>query len=268
MSEPPGTLGLPPPAFWHALADAADRETLRWFRGGGLVGNKRAAVGDFDPVTEGDRAAERAIRQLLAEHYPNHAVLGEEEGESGNGAWRWVIDPIDGTRAFVAGLPTWMTLIGLEHNGRAVAGLASQPVTGERFVALGDGKAVLSAGGETRALQTSNQSDPSHAIAMTTDPYLFGDDTREGFERMRRGPRLLRFGTDAYAFCALAAGTVDIAFEANVAPYDIGALIPIVEAAGGVFTTWTGARPEGGGHVVASANPLLHDWALSQLAHA
>ena len=260
-------MSLPPEAFWLALADAADGETMARFRAGTPIDDKLADADGFDPVTEGDRAAERAIRALIAERYPDHAILGEEEGASGTGNHRWVIDPIDGTRAFVAGLPVWMTLIGLERGGRAVAGLASQPVTGERFLATGDGGARLFRWGtEARALRVSGRADPAAAIAMTTDPFLFDAERTERFERVRRATRLMRYGTDAYAFCALAMGTVDLVLEAGVQPYDIGALIPIVEAAGGLFTTWDGGRPEAGGSVIASASPALHGWALERLA--
>ena len=256
--------GLPPLAFWHALADAADRETSARFRANTAVDDKLEGRG-FDPVTEADRESERAIRALIEVHYPGHAILGEEMGAREGGEHRWVIDPIDGTRAFITGLPTWMTLIGLERGGRAVAGLASQPVTGERFVAPGDGTAHCRVREQEVPLRVSGRVEPTQAIAMTTDPYLFGGDTRVAFERVRAGVRLTRYGADAYAFCLLAAGTVDIAFEVGVAPYDIGGLIPIVEAAGGLFTTWDGGRPEGGGAVVASASPQLHQWALGTL---
>ena len=257
-------MSLPPEAFWHELADAADRESLARFRVGTSVDSK-IADGGFDPVTEGDRAAERAIRSLVERDYPDHAILGEEHGATGEGPYRWVIDPIDGTRAFIAGLPTWMTLIGLERDGMAVAGLASQPVTGERFLATGEGGARVVRRGESSPLRVSPCKDPSRAIAMTTDPFLFLGNEVERHDRMRDGVRLLRYGTDAYGFCALAAGSVDIAFERGVEPYDICALIPIVEAAGGILTTWTGGRAEAGGDVVACATPALHEWALRQL---
>ena len=253
---------IPDEAFWHALADAAAAVTLPRFRTGAPVENKRA--GGFDPVTTADRDAERAIRALIRESYPDDAIFGEEQAaQSGTSGRRWVIDPIDGTRAFVSGVPVWMTLVGLEIDGRAVAGLAAQPWTGERFLAL-DADATLLRGGERTQLRC-RPSAPDDAIAMTVDPFLFEGAEREAFDAVRRGVRLVRYSADAYAFCGVALGTVQIAFERGVAPYDIGALIPLVEAAGGVFTTWDGGRPERGGNVVASASTELHEWALSRL---
>lgn len=257
-------MNLPPLAFWQRLADAADEETSSRFRGAGGVANKLDE--GFDPVTEADRKAERAIRDLIEADYTDHAILGEEHGMTGEGgAYRWVIDPIDGTRAFVAGLPTWMTLIGLEHEGRAVAGLASQPITGERFIAPGDGEAFVERRGKRSVLATRKGGTPDTAIVMTTDPFILHEDTHR-LDRFRTEARLVRYGADAYAFCALAAGSVDVVFERGVQPYDVGALIPLVEAAGGTFTTWQGERPEAGGNVVAAATPALHEWALSILA--
>ena len=256
---------IAPRALWLALADAADAETLPRFRTGGTIANKLGEAG-FDPVTEADREAERAIREILARERPHDAILGEEHGATGEGArsLRWVIDPIDGTRAFVAGLPVWTTLIGLEREGRAAAGLASQPVTGERFLAPGDGSAVLLARGEERALRVSRRTEPAEAVAMTTDPALL-DEVPEALEAIRTGVRLTRYGTDAYAFCALAAGAVDLVFERGVQPYDICAPIAIVEAAGGVATNWRGERAEPGGDIVCAASPALHAWALERL---
>ena len=253
---------IPDPSFWHRLADAADRETLAHFRDGAAVENKLRE--GFDPVTVADRAAERAIRGIIREAFPDDAILGEEMGaEDRPGGRRWVIDPIDGTRAFVAGIPVWTTLIGLEIDGRSVAGLVSQPCTGERFLAV-DGTAKLYRADAVQPLRAGGGA-PSDAIVMTVDPFLFDGEARDAFQAVRREARLVRYSADAYAFCAVAAGSVQVAFERGVQPYDVGALIPLVEAAGGLFTTWTGDRAEKGGDVVAAATPELHEWALSHL---
>ena len=253
---------IPDTAFWHALADAADKATLPHFRSGGRTSNKASA--GFDPVTEADRAAERAIRELIEQAFPDDAILGEEEAPTdGASGRRWVIDPIDGTRAFVAGIPTWMTLIGLEVDGVGVAGLASQPWTGERFLSTNGSTGLHRQGERIRLATRSTQ--PADAIVMTVDPFLFEGSGLRAFETMREQCRLVRYSSDAYAFCALAAGAVQVAFERDVQPYDVGALIPIVEGAGGVFTRWDGGRPEQGGNVVAAASAELHDWALSHL---
>lgn len=255
--------GLPDPSLWAELADAADSETATRFRAGGPVASKLSD--GFDPVTEADREAERAIRTVLQRRRPDDAVLGEEHGAGeGRSGLRWVIDPIDGTRAFVAGLPVWTTLIGLERGDRAIAGLVSQPVTGERFLAPGDGTARLHVGGATRAIRVSGCTEPGEAVAMTTDPVLL-DPAPGLLDALRSRVRLMRYGCDAYAFCALAAGSVDCVVELGVQPYDVCAPIALVEAAGGIVSDWHGGRAERGGTIVASASPALHEWALDLL---
>ena len=256
-------IDAPDARLWDALADAADRQTLPRFRAGTPVANKLAS--GFDPVTEADREAERAIRAILERERPHDAILGEEHGEgAGSSGCRWVIDPIDGTRAFIAGLPVWTTLIGLERDGRAVAGLVGQPVTGERFLARGDGTAAVERGGTRRALKVSGRAAPGEAIVMTTDPALL-DEAPGALDALRSAARLVRYGCDAYAFCALAAGTVDLVVELGVQPYDVVAPIALVEAAGGTVTNWAGKRAEAGGSIVAAASPELHEWALGIL---
>ena len=218
-------------------------------------------------MTEADRAVERAVRAVIAERFPDDAVLGEEYGAgTGSSGRRWVIDPIDGTRAFVAGIPVWMVLVGLEADGRAVAGLACQPVTGERFLAA-SGRARRFHRGQSLELRV-RATEPGEAVLMTVDPHLMSGPSAVAFEAMRTGARLVRYSADAYAFCALAAGHVQVVVERGVQPYDIGAPIALVEAAGGTFTTWEGGRPEPGGNVVAAASPALHAWAIGHLRDA
>ena len=245
-----------------ALADAADRETLPLFRTVLGVDNKRPA--DFDPVTEADRAAERAIREAIEARFPAHAILGEEYGSTGTGDSRWVIDPVDGTRAFIAGVPVWGTLIGYCEAGRAVAGIMSQPFTGERFLAGPEGAELRR--GETRTrLKVRQTKRLQDAVMFTTTPRLYQGQALERFETLEATARLTRFGVDCYAFAMLAAGHADLVVETGLQPYDIVALIPIVEAAGGTITTWQGSRAEGGGNVVAAATPELHAAALEIL---
>lgn len=260
MSDTSGD--LPPVEFLFRLADAADRETLPRFRQAGAVDNKEAEA--FDPVTEADRAAERAIRALIEADYPSHAILGEEHGSSGDGALRWVIDPIDGTRAFISGVPVWGTLIGLYVENRARLGIMSQPFTGERFWADGTRsfRADRTGRTENRVRKTAAIDE---AIVFTTTPRLFRGDLLERFETLEAKARLTRFGTDCYAFAMLAAGQVDLVVEAGLKPYDIAALIPIIEQAGGIVTTLEGDRAEDGGDVVAAATPALHTAALEIL---
>ncbi|MEF2552731.1 histidinol-phosphatase [Aurantimonas sp. A2-1-M11] len=253
---------LPDVAFLSQLADAADAETLPRFRTGTAVDNKRAA--DFDPVTEADRAAERAILTAIAARHPEDAVLGEEFGASGKGDRLWVIDPIDGTRAFISGVPVWGTLIGFCEAGRARAGIMSQPFTGERYVADGEAAWCLHRGVRTR-LAVSAVRLVEEATLFTTSPRLFAARGAPNFEALEARARLTRFGTDCYAFCMLAAGHVDLVVETGLKPYDIVALVPIIEQAGGIVTRTDGGRPESGGDIVAAGTRELHEAALAIL---
>lgn len=253
---------LPAPKFLFRLAAAAAAESLPRFRQGGSVDNKLRNA--FDPVTEADRAAERAIRTLIEAEYPGHAILGEEYGRSGAGRHLWVIDPIDGTRAFISGVPVWGTLIGLAVDGRARIGIMHQPFTTERFWA--DGTLAFADGpGGARRLAVRETRDIEAATLFTTSPRHFSGRKQAGFEALEARARLTRFGVDCYAFAMLAAGHVDLVVEAGLNAYDIVALIPIVEQAGGVVTTYSGGRAEAGGDIVAAATPELHAKALEIL---
>ena len=254
---------LPDRTFFETLAAAAAAETLPRFRSGLDVDNKLA--GGFDPVTEGDRAAEQAIRTLIGEHYPDHGILGEEHGAQGlEREHVWVIDPIDGTRAFISGVPVWGTLVGFYRNGRARMGLMDQPFTGERYFADG-GQSHYAGPGGPRVLKTRRCEALEDAVMFTTSPRIIADHLQAGYDRLEARVRLARYGTDCYAYCLLAAGFVDLVVESDLKPYDIGALIPIIEQAGGVVTTVEGGRAEDGGDIVAAATPELHQAALAVL---
>ncbi|HEV2502014.1 MAG TPA: histidinol-phosphatase [Mesorhizobium sp.] len=245
------------------IAGAAAAETLPRFRSQGAVVNKLS--GGFDPVTEADREAERAIRALIGAEFPDHGILGEEHG-SENLASRhvWVIDPIDGTRAFISGLPVWGTLVGLTVDGDAVAGLMSQPFTGELFYANADGAFYEGPGGP-RKLTARKTTKLEDATLFTTTPALFKGDARSRFDLFETKVQLSRYGTDCYAFAMVAAGTVDIVADPGLKPYDIVALIPIIEKAGGVITTFDGRPAENGGDILAAATPELHEAAMAAL---
>jgi histidinol phosphatase-like enzyme (inositol monophosphatase family) len=253
----------PDRAFFDLLADAARKETLPRFRVGADVVNKEA--GGFDPVTEGDRAAEIAIRAVIEQYFPDHGILGEEHGSVGlDREYVWVIDPIDGTRAFISGVPVWGTLIGLYRNGEAVMGLIDQPFTGERYFADGtvsrysgpDGSKVLSA----RPCESL-----SDAILFTTSPHLFVDGRKARFEAVQEKVRLFRYGCDCYAYALLAAGHIDLVVECGLKPYDVGGLIPVIEQAGGIITTWDGGPAENGGEIIAAGSRKVYDAAMAIL---
>ncbi|MDX2264660.1 MAG: histidinol-phosphatase [Hyphomicrobiales bacterium] len=247
-------------SFMHALADASAEAILPLFRAGAGVHNKDTA--GFDPVTDADRAAERAMRALIAERFPDDGVLGEEYGAANPGASRrWVLDPIDGTRAFIAGMPIWGTLIGLVEDGRPTLGMMNQPFTGERFWGAASGSRWRRDGREA-ALQTRRCDGLDAAVLVATTPDMFAaGEEAETFERISRAARLRRFGGDCYAYCLLAMGFVDVVMEANLKPYDILPLSPIIEGAGGVVTGWDGGPPASS-RVLASGDPRLHDAVL------
>jgi histidinol phosphatase-like enzyme (inositol monophosphatase family) len=249
--------------FLRRIARAAAAETLPRFRSQASVANKLS--GGFDPVTEADRQAELAIRTLIEAEFPGHGVLGEEHGSRNTESRHvWVIDPIDGTRAFISGLPVWGTLVGLTEDGEAVAGLMSQPFTGELFYANASGSHYEGPGGPRR-LATRNTTALSEATLFTTTPALFKGEARGRFDRFEAQVRLARYGTDCYAFAMLAAGCIDIVTDPGLKPYDIVALIPIIEKAGGVITTFEGGPAEKGGDIVAAATPELHAAAMAAL---
>lgn len=249
--------------FMRRLAQVAAAETLPRFRNQGAVSNKLSA--GFDPVTEADREAESAIRSLIGAEFPDHGILGEEHGNHNISSRHvWVIDPIDGTRAFISGIPVWGTLVGLTEGGDAVAGMMSQPFTGELFYANGSGSHYEGPSGSRRLAvrQTTRVED---ATLFTTTPALFTGEMRSRYDRFEKQVQLVRYGTDCYAFAMLAAGHVDIVIEPGLKPYDIVALIPIIEKAGGVVTTFEGGPAESGGDVIAAATPELHAAAMAAL---
>lgn len=253
----------PVAAFMRRLAAAAAAETLPRFRQGGDVLNKYET--GFDPVTEADRAAEMAIRELIRVEYPDHGIIGEEFGaERTQSSHVWVIDPIDGTRAFIAGLPLWGTLVGLTENGRAVAGMMSQPFTGE-FYHAHEGGGFYEGPGGARPLATRGTKRLSEATLCTTTPALFDARRRALYDGVEAAVRLPRYGTDCYAYAMVAAGHVDLVIEPGLNAHDIVALIPLIERAGGVITTWDGQRAEAGGDIVAAATPELHEETLARL---
>ncbi len=259
---------LPDVAFLHAVADVADQQTLPRFRSADdlHVGSKPKEGFRFDPVTDADREAERAIRALITTHYPDHAILGEEFGATGHGPVQWVLDPVDGTRPFLCGLPVWGTLVGVYEQGRAKMGIMSQPFTQERFWADGEQTWWRSPRGEQR-LATRKDIRLDQAILHTTSPEPVSRFPAIHFDALTEQTRMIRYGGECYAMAMLAAGHIDVCVEFGLQPYDIAALIPLIEQAGGVVTTVSGGRPEQGGEIVATGSPALHDAVLQILNH-
>jgi len=248
------------------MADAARAAALPHFRSALACENKADA--GYDPVTEADRAAERAMREVLGRDRPADAIEGEEYGaEAGTSGVTWYLDPIDGTRAFIAGLPSWTTLIGAVDGDRPILGIIDQPWLDERYVGMIAGKSAswLEGRGERHALKTRDCRKLTDAILSTTDPFILTAPERGAFEHIRATARLTRFGLDAYAYARLAAGTIDMVTETGLKAHDVAALIPVIEGAGGVVTDWRGAAPQLGGQIVAAANRRILDEALISL---
>lgn len=259
---------LPDLQFLHRLADAADAVTLPLFRSKLAVEGKVSPQKPFfDPVTEADRGAERAMRALLAEVWPDHGVLGEEYPPTNAGARAlWHLDPVDGTRQFVTGVPLWGTLAGLAVDGAPTFGLLSQPFTRERFLA-GPGFAIYRGpdGVETE-MHTSACASLGDASLFTTSPELMKDEAGARFKALSQQVRITRYGIDCYAFGLVALGAIDIAIEAGVQSYDVMALEPLVREAGGAMVHWDGAPLRGGGNVVAVGDRSLLPQVLSLLS--
>jgi histidinol phosphatase-like enzyme (inositol monophosphatase family) len=247
----------------HRLADAARAAILPYFRATFETDNK--LEGGFDPVTEADRAAERAMRDLLAQARPEDGILGEEYGTTpGTSGLTWVLDPIDGTRSFISGTPTWGVLIAVTDADGPVLGVIDQPYTAERWEAA-PGVARFTGPLGTRALRTRATALLEHATLFTTFPEVGTLAEGAGFDRVKARAKLTRYGTDCYAYGLLALGQVDLVIEAGLQAYDVCAPIAVIEAAGGIVTDWEGGAVHGGGRVLAAANADLHAAALELL---
>lgn len=251
-------------ALAHALADIAGAVILPHFRTGLAVDHKGGVA--FDPVTAADRDAETAIRQAIAAAYPSHGIVGEEFGDShGSSKYCWIIDPIDGTRAFISGATTWGTLIGLDAGDGPVLGLIDQPYTRERFMG-GPERAEMWRDGTRTPLATRACARLDEVILYSTFPEVGTSAERAGFEAVRDRVRLTRYGFDCYAYALVALGQVDLVVEAGLYPYDIAAPQAVIEAAGGVVTDWRGGSPRNGGRVLAAGDARVHAAALEILS--
>ena len=251
----------------EAAALAARRVTLAYFRSDRLNLTSKGAD-EFDPVTQADREAEEAIRAVLADRRPDDAILGEEFGQSpGKTGLTWIIDPIDGTRGFISGTPTWGTLISVGRGDGPIIGLIDQPYTGEMFVG-GPGFAEMMRAGTVTKLGVRPKSALAEATILTTFPEIGGPNERAAFHQLASKTRLTRYGMDCYGYALLAAGQVDLVVEAGLQAYDINAPIAVVQAAGGIVTDWQGAPAHHGGRVIAAASAKLHAAALEILSRA
>ena len=252
--------------FALALARRAGEVILPLFRTSLDARDKAGAGKRFDPVTTADRAAEEAMREMIARTYSDHGVIGEELPDSqGTGDFTWMLDPIDGTRAFLYGLPTWSTLVALLYKGKPFLGVMSQPFVGESFIGSPLG-AWRIANARRERLNTRRTAKLDRALAGVTLPEIFTSPRqRHALSAMGEATREMRFDADAYFYAMLAAGQIDIVMDTALKPFDIAALIPIIRAAGGVITDWSGRPDPLGGDILASATPALHAQALARI---
>ncbi len=255
--------------FAGRLADAAGPAILAYFRSELRVVNKAAGRG-YDPVTLADRAAETVLRRMIHEAYPGHGVLGEEFGlESGNTGLTWVIDPIDGTRSFMSGLLHWATLIALYDGEKPLLGVVDQPYVGERFIGSVLGARLVRHGDAPTPLCVRRCQGLETAILCATGRHIFADDAElEAFDRVAAKTRMVHYGGDCYLYCMLAAGRVDLVIESTLGPHDVQALIPLVDAAGGIITDWSGRPVVDGGQVIAAGDRRVYEQAIRLLSGA
>ncbi len=251
-------------AFVDELA-AVSGEALRPFFRTTLGVENKSISGGFDPVTAADRGAEAAMRALIKRTFPEHGIVGEEfPADHPDAEYVWVLDPIDGTKSFICGMPVWGTLIGLSRRGEPVYGMMHQPFSREYF--SGDGRAATYRGpAGDRPLQSRPCGELAEAILATTSPLLMNDGDLNAFRRVEQAVRLSRYGGDCYAYCMLAAGHIDLVIETGLKPYDVLPLIPIIEGSGGIVTTWENERAHGGGRIIAAGDRRLHAQAMAIL---
>ena len=250
------------------LADASGRLIRKYFRADLNVEDKA----DNSPVTVADRLAETVIREMIKDKYPTHDILGEEHGFKNTGSrWKWVIDPIDGTRSFVSGMPIFGTLISLLENNVPQLGIIDIPILHERwFSESGEDCFFYSSDVDKKkkVCKVSGKEKISQAILYSTDPKMFNILQKRLFDRVSSKVKLPRFGGDCYNYGLLASGFIDLVIEANMKIYDLMALIPVVESAGGIISDWNGSTSFDGnwdGCVLAAASEELHKQAISLL---
>jgi myo-inositol-1(or 4)-monophosphatase len=251
------------------LADSAGAVTLPHFRSTSLSTGNKKNDGGFDPVTVADQAGEAAIREILAAERPEDGVFGEEQAPTeGTSGLTWVIDPIDGTRAFISGLPTWGILIALDDGQTGRIGIVDQPHIGERFVGVNgvaERRAWLTHRGESQPIAVRPCPGLTEATLYTTTPDMFTSSEWEGYREVESHVRLARYGVDCYAYALVALGQVDLVIEASLNAYDIAGPAALIQAAGGVVTDWQGNDCRWGGRAIAAGDPAVHAEALAIL---
>ena len=241
--------------FANHLADEARKISLFYFKKKIKINNKNK--NDFDPVTAADIGVQKKINTLINKQFPNHSILGEEDSIIQNSKFEWCIDPIDGTKSYIQGVPLWGTLISLSKNNEIILGLADIPALDERYV----GHSKLSykvVKNKKTLLQVRSTKKLSESILNTTSPYVFANKSdQKSFERLSLKVKSTRLGGDCYSYCLLADGLIDIVVESGLKPWDIRALVPIIKNAGGIINTWESKTVSSGGRIIAATNKEL-----------
>ena len=254
--------------FAEGLAKAARAETMASFRRPLAIENK-ASDGRFDPVTAADRAAEAALRALITRRFPDHGIIGEEAAAlPARSAFSWVLDPIDGTRAYLCGLPSWGTLIGLTEHSRPILGLIDLPAVQQTYLGWAGGAQLIAAGERCTLKPARPEIGLDQAILTTTDPGLFTPIEGEAFTALHARVRMCRYGLDCSGYAALAFGGLDLVVESGLKWHDIAAIIPVIRGAGGQITAWDGSEDWARGQIVAAGSARLLDEALALLEPA
>ncbi len=250
--------------FLNDVANEAAKVSLRYFKKSVNIENKGPKLkSTFDPVTIADKNTEKVIRENIRSHFPDHNIMGEEEAfEDKKSDYTWIIDPIDGTRSYITGIPTWGTLIALQHHGKTIIGMLDQPYLKERYIGTSDSAFLNGNPIKTRPCETI-----FNATISTTDPLqLFnGEEEQDKFFRVAAGAKMMRNGYDCYAYAMVASGFIDVVIESGLNAHDIQALIPIIKGAGGIVTNWAGEQVTDGGQVVACGDQRLHEQVIGLL---
>jgi len=238
--------------FSNMLADEARIISLKYFKKKMKIRNKE--ISGYDPVTVADIKIQKKLNHLILKYFPNHSIIGEEETHFKNSAYEWCIDPIDGTKSFIQGMPLWGTLISLSENGNIILGIVDIPALDERYIGY-EKKSYKIINGKKSNLKVRNNKIISESILNTTSPYLFANkNDQASFERLSKKVKLTRLGGDCYSYCLLADGLVDIVVESGLNPWDIRALEPIIINAGGILRTWENKKILNGGRIIACSN--------------
>ncbi len=241
--------------FANYLADEAKKISMFYFKKKIKINNKDKK--DFDPVTAADIGVQKKINHLISKQFPDHSIIGEEESVIKNNDYEWCVDPIDGTKSFIQGVPLWGTLISLSKNNKIILGLADIPALDERYIGHSNLSYKVIKNKKT-TLNVRNTSKLNESILNTTSPYVFANKSdQKSFERLSKKVKSTRLGGDCYSYCLLADGLVDIVVESGLKPWDIRALVPIIRNAGGVISSWDSKTVANGGRIIAATNKEL-----------